>query len=100
MRKMAIALSAIAFALGTAVIPAVAATKAGKEAQSQAAPAKPKKVLVKKAKPEKAAKYASKCKAGQKWDASATLTAGACVKKAKVKASPKATAKAATKKVG
>lgn len=96
MRKIAIALGAIAFALGTAAIPAVAATKPAKEAQAQGAP---KKVLVKKATPAKTAKYKSKCKAGQKWDASATLNAGACVSKAKVKAAPKAAAKSPAKKV-
>ena len=105
MRKIAIALGAIAFAVSAAALPAVAAPKPAKEVASESA-AKPKKTLVKKAKPSKV-KYASKCKAGQKWDATAGLNNGACISKkarVKVKSAPKA-AKApvstpATKKVG
>ncbi len=89
MRKIIFALGAIAFVCGTAALPASAATKPSKDPATASASAS-KKVLVKKAaKPAKTAKadkvaYKSKCKAGQKWDATATITAGACVKKAKV----------------
>ena len=84
MRKILIALGAVAFALSTAALPAAAQTP------PKAAVAKKK--VVKKAAPKKEAsvKYKRKCKPGQVWNASATLTAGACQKKvakAKSKAS-------------
>ena len=103
MRKIAIALSTLAFALGSAAIPAVAAKK---EAPLSTAEAQPKKVMVKKAKPKSVAKYQRKCKAGEVWNASATASAGACVKqRAKVKVKPAAKsaakpAKPSAKKVG
>jgi hypothetical protein len=89
MRKTAIALaSAMAFAFVAPSAPADAATKD-----------KPKtaKVLVKKAdKKVVVARYKSKCKPGEKWNAAAGLQAGACEKrvvKVKVKAVPKAAEK-------
>lgn len=74
MRKIAIALGAMAFAFGALTSPVDAATKA-----------KPKtaKVLVKKS--PKVAKYKSRCKAGTKWNATATMGAGACEKRKVVK---------------
>lgn len=75
MRKILIALGAVAFAFSAATLP-VAAQTAPKAAVA-------KKKVVKKAAPKKEAgsKYARKCKPGQIWNASATLTAGACEKK-------------------
>jgi hypothetical protein len=106
MRRIAIALSAIAFAVAASALPAVAAPKPAKKEVASESAAKPKKVVVKKAKADKGPKYVSKCKAGQKWDATASINNGACVKKArvKVKSAPKAaTAPASSpsaKKVG
>ena len=93
MRKTAIALiGAMALGLGSVAVPtdAFAAHKP-----------EHKKVLVKKsAKPTKA-KVAAKCKPGEKWNATASLNAGACEKrkaaKVKVKAAPKAAEKPADK---
>ena len=75
MRKILIALGAVAFALSAAALPAAAQTA------PKAAVAKKK--VVKKAAPKKEAtvKYKRKCKPGQTWNASATMSAGACVKK-------------------
>ena len=55
------------------------------------------KVVVKKAAPKAKVRVVSKCKAGERWNATASLLAGACEKrkvaKVKVKAAPKAAAK-------
>lgn len=87
MRKLATALAAVGIALGASALPAMAQSKA-----KAAAPAK-KKVAVKKAAPKASvAGYKSKCKPGFKWNAKASLTAGACEKvayKAKGKAKSK-----------
>lgn len=87
MRKIAIALGAIAFTMSAAAIPAVAATKPAKDAVVAAEPsktAKPKKQVVRKK--VVTAKYERKCKPGLRWDATASLSAGACVKpQAKIK---------------
>jgi hypothetical protein len=74
MRKLLIALGAVAFALSAAALPAAAQMK--KEPVA-------KKKVVKKAAPKKEAvvKYKRKCKAGETWNASATISAGACQKK-------------------
>ncbi len=80
MRKILIALGAVAFALSAAALPAAA--------QSMKKEPAAKKKVVKKAAPKKEAvvKYKRKCKAGETWNASATISAGACQKKvAKVK---------------
>ncbi len=95
MRKITVALSAIAFALSAAALPAVAATEPGQETVSVNQPAasvKKKRQVSRKAKPATQAKFASRCKSGEKWDATATPTAGACVKrstKVKVKTAKK-----------
>ena len=105
MRKIAVALGAIAFAFATSVLTAEAATKPDKAGTTAGEPVKTKK-LVKKATPSTSAKYKSRCKYGEKWDASATLNAGACIKtsKVRVKTAPKSAetpaAKPAVKKVG
>lgn len=99
MRKIAIALGAIAFALGTSVIVAEAATKTTKDGAVAGQPVKVKKVVKKKA-PSTVVKYKAKCKAGHKWDATASLSSGACVKIGKVKVKTKAAAKPAAGKVG
>ena len=102
MRKLAIALSAIAFALGTVTLPAVAAKKDSAYTAEKSKPKK--KVMVKKAETVKMAKYTAKCKAGKKWNATATAQAGACEARAKVKTKAKSASapakKAAAKKVG
>ncbi len=89
MRKTAIALiGAMAFAFGGAAVPTDAYAKD-----------KPKtaKVQVKKAAKPTKVKVVSKCKPGEKWNATATLSAGACEKrkvaKIKVKSAPKAAEK-------
>ncbi len=89
MRKTAIALiGAVALAFGTATVPtdAFAAHKP-----------EHKKVLVKKSEKPAKVKVAAKCKAGEKWNAAASLNAGACEKrktaKVKVKAAPKSAEK-------
>lgn len=104
-RKALTALGAMAFALATMVVPVSAAPKAGKdtvakEANAQPAAQTPKTALVKKAKPEQAARVKARCKAGEKWDATASLNAGACVHAAKLKVKAAKTAGQAASKVG
>lgn len=99
MRKFAIALGAIAFTLGAANVAAFAQSAPTPAKSTTEAPA-PKRKVVKKVTTTKTitAKYQSRCKAGQVWDASASLNTGACVKrsakvaKVKVKSAPKAAA--------
>ncbi len=110
MRKITVALSAIALALSAAALPAVAATEPGQDnvSVSQPAPAaKQKRQVHRKAKSATHAKYTSRCKSGEKWDAAATSTAGACVKrsaKTKVRTAKKSAdqpvARTPKKKVG
>ena len=88
MRKTALALiGAVALAFGTTAVPT--------DVLAQAKP-KAAKTAVKKAPAEKTAKYRSRCKAGEKWNATASLNAGACEKKV-AKAKVKKPAKAADK---
>jgi hypothetical protein len=93
MRRTALALlGAAAVAFGGMAAPADVLAKD---------PPKTVKVQVKKAPKTKVAKYQSKCKPGQKWNATASLNGGACEKRvAKVKvkkAAPKAAQKPADK---
>ena len=91
MRKITVALSAMALALSAMALPAVAATEPGQDTVTVTKPASsPKKRQVhRKAKPASHAKSSTRCKSGERWDAAATATAGACVKKtAKVKVKP------------
>ena len=97
MRKMTIALSAVAFLLCTAALPAAAATKPAKDGITASESTAPKKRLVRKAKPTRTAKYSTKCKRGERWDAQATNSAGACVRKARVKSASKAANKPASR---
>jgi hypothetical protein len=89
MRKTAIALiGAMAFAFGAANVPSDVLAKDKP---------KPAKVVVKKpAKPAKV-KVASKCKPGEKWNATASINAGACEKRKAAKVKVKKPAKAAEK---
>lgn len=102
MRKLAIALGAVAFALSAAALPSVAATKAKDTTQAESTVKAKKKRVVKKA-TKVTEKYSRKCKAGQVWNPTASMSAGACEKrkaKVKVKAPSKAATKSASKKVG
>ena len=103
MRKMTVALSAIALLLSTVALPAAAATKPAKDGLTASESTAPKKRLVRKAKPTRTAKYSNKCKRGERWDAQATTSAGACVKKARVKSaskSAKPSSRSTQKKIG
>lgn len=89
MRKTAIALlSAMAFAFGAANVPTdVLAKEKPKPAKAQ---------VKKAAKPAKV-KVASKCKPGEKWNATASINAGACEKRKAAKVKVKKPAKTAAK---
>ena len=83
MRKMTVALGAIVLALTVVAPPAMAATEPAQEtvqANETARPAK-KRLVRKKAGPSTQAGRRARCKAGEKWDATATVSAGACVKR-------------------
>ena len=88
MRMMTVALGAIVLALTAVAPPALAATEPSQEtvtANEPAAPAK-KRQARKKAGPSTQVGNKKRCKAGERWDATASASAGACVKRgAKVK---------------
>ena len=104
MRKITVALSAIALALSAAALPAVAATEAQQDSVSVNQPdgSAKKRQVQRKAKSSTQARHKSKCKAGERWDATASVTAGACVKrtaKTKVKTVKKAAGEPASRQV-
>lgn len=101
MRKLMVALGALGLAFGVSAVSvdpstgSIGVTTAEAQAKKKAAP---KKKVVKKAAPKKkVAKYTRRCKAGQRWNASASATAGACEKVAKVKKAKKVAKKPAKK---
>ena len=83
MRKMTVALGAIVLALAVGAPPALAATEPAQETVQGNEPTSPakKRQVRKKAGPSTQAGRRTRCKAGEKWDATATASAGACVKR-------------------
>ena len=83
MRRMTFALGAIVLALTAVVPPAVAATEPAQETVSANEPAAPvrKRQVRKKTGSSSQAGQRTRCKAGEKWDATASVSAGACVKR-------------------
>lgn len=90
MRKMLTALGALALAFGVSAVslePTQGIGFSSAQAQAKKAKAKAKKPAAKKA------GYQRRCKKGERWNATATLMAGACQKVAKAKGKPKAKAR-------
>lgn len=85
MRKTIIALiGAMAFTVGAATVPTDAFAAETKPKAKQT------KVVVKKSTKPVKVKVASKCKPGEKWNATASLNAGACEKRKSAKVKVKA----------
>ena len=83
MRRMTVALAAIVLALTAGAPPALAATEPSQETVSANEPTAPAKKRLARKKAGSSTRVGSKarCKAGERWDATASASAGACVKR-------------------